>query len=96
MSARVAEVAGRLTGLAHSLFHRLGRKIEEVCLLHHLFTAPTARCFGRAQIKAVDARADAADAPAVHRLTQRSATSARRPHDRIGQATPFIRDGRKS
>lgn len=92
-SALVAELDGRLVGLAHYLFHRHAWKIEEVCYLQDLFTAPEARGLGlgRALIEAVYARADAAGAPAVYWLTQDFNTTARQLYDRIGQVTPFIR-----
>jgi len=38
--ALVAEDAGRLLGLAHFLFHRSTTRIEPVCYLQDLFTAP--------------------------------------------------------
>lgn len=79
-------------------FHRHARKIEEVCYLQNLHTAPEARGpgIGRALIEAVHARADAAGALSVYWLTQDFTVTARQLHDRIGQVTPFIRRVRKT
>src|SRR4051812_42039040 len=41
--ALVAEQAGEVVGLAHFLFHRSTSRIEPVCYLQDLFTAPELR-----------------------------------------------------
>lgn len=94
--ALVAERDGELLGLTHYLFHRHAWKIEEVCYLQDLYTAPAARGTGvaRSLIEAVYDAADAAGAPSVYWLTQDFNTTARKLYDRIGVLTPFIRYNR--
>lgn len=96
-SGLVAELDGRLVGLAHYLFHRHGWKVENVCYLQDLYAAPEARGkgVGRALIEAVYARADAAGAPSVYWMTQEFNTTARRLYDRIGELTPFVKYQRR-
>ena len=87
----VAEAGGELLGITHYLYHRHGWKIEPVCYLQDLFTAPEARGrgVGEALIRAVYAAADAAGAPAVYWMTQEDNATARRLYDRIATLTPF-------
>lgn len=89
----VAEIDGRLVGLAHFLFHRHGWKSENVCYLQDLYTDADARGkgAGAALMQAVYAKADAAGAPSVYWLTQEFNTDARRLYDRVGKLTPFIK-----
>ncbi len=89
----VAEKGGKLVGLVHYLFHRHGWKIENVCYLQDLFTAPEVRgqSVGRALIEAVYAAADEAGSPSVYWLTQDFNAAGRRLYDRVGQLTPFIK-----
>lgn len=96
-NALVAEVDGKLVGLAHYLFHRHGWSEENTCYLQDLYTAPQARGrgLGRALIEAVYADADAAGVPSVYWLTQDFNTQARHLYDRIGAKTPFIKYARK-
>lgn len=95
-NALVAVQHGQLVGLTHYLFHRHAWKVENVCYLQDLFTAPTARGtgVGRALIEAVYAAADDAGAPSVYWLTQDFNATARALYDRIGTLTPFIRYNR--
>ncbi|AZQ69697.1 GNAT family N-acetyltransferase [Silicimonas algicola] len=95
-SGLLAEVDGRLAGLAHYLFHRHGWKVENVCYLQDLYADPEVRGqgVGRALIEAVYAEADDAGAPAVYWLTQDFNMTARRLYDRIGTVTPFIKYAR--
>ena len=88
---------GQAVGLAHYLIHRHGWKIEPVCYLQDLFTAPAARGRGvaRALIEAVYAAADAAGAPAVWWLTQEFNYRGRMLYDQVGVRTPFIRYNRR-
>lgn len=83
-------------GLVHFLFHRHCWRIENVCYIQDLFTAPEARGrgTGRALISAVYQAADAEGAPAVHWLTAETNARARALYDRIGRKTPFIRYNR--
>ncbi|WP_171207269.1 MULTISPECIES: GNAT family N-acetyltransferase [unclassified Ruegeria] len=92
-SCLVAELDGQLVGLTHFLFHRHAWKVENVCYLQDLFTAPQARGagVGRALIEAVYAEADHQGAPAVYWLTQDFNETARKLYDRVGKLTPFIR-----
>jgi GNAT superfamily N-acetyltransferase len=68
MAALVAELEGRLVGLAHMVFHRSTSVAGPVCFLQGLFVAATlhGRGIGRALIAAVYARAEAAGARRVY------------------------------
>lgn len=92
-SGLVAEYEGEVVGLAHFMFHRHGWKVENVCYLQDLFTAPhvRGRGVGRALIEAVYEKADIAGAPSVYWLTQDFNTDARKLYDRVGRLTPFIK-----
>ncbi|WP_299149955.1 GNAT family N-acetyltransferase [uncultured Tateyamaria sp.] len=94
----VAELDGRLVGLAHFLFHRHGWRVENVCYLQDLYAIPEVRGLGvgRRLIEAVYATADANAAPSVYWMTQESNTQARQLYDRIGHLTPFIKYERAS
>ena len=80
-------------GLVHYIFHAHCWRIEPVCYLQDLFTAPQARGrgVGRALIAAVYGAADARDAPSVYWMTQHFNHTARRLYDDVGQLTPFIK-----
>ncbi|WP_425070604.1 N-acetyltransferase family protein [Sagittula sp. S175] len=92
-NALVAELDGRVVGLAHYLFHRHGWKIEEVCYLQDLYADPSVRGkgIGRALIEGVYKAADDHGAPSVYWLTQEFNDTARQLYDRIGVLTPFIK-----
>ena len=96
--AVVAEREGRLTGLAHYLFHRRCWSIENVVYLQDLYVAPEARGTGtgRALIEAVYRAADAAGCSSVYWLTQDFNTRARRLYDQVAELTPFIRYQREA
>lgn len=92
-SALVAEVDGRVVGLAHYMFHRHNWKIEDVCYLQDLYADPDVRGsgVGRALIEAVYDAADQHGAPQVYWSTQEFNDVARRLYDRVGALTPFIK-----
>jgi len=92
----VAEQDGHLVGLTHYVFHRHGWKIENVCYLQDLYADPQVRGqgVGRALIEAVYAAADAAGAPAVYWMTDKSNATARQLYDRIANLTPFLKYNR--
>lgn len=89
----VAEGPEGLVGLAHLVFHGHGWRLERVCYLQDLFTAPAARGrgVGEALIRAAYAEADRRGAPYVYWLTEETNATARRLYDRVGRHTPFTR-----
>ncbi|SHJ90700.1 Ribosomal protein S18 acetylase RimI [Shimia gijangensis] len=89
----VAELNGQMIGLTHYLFHRHAWKVENICYLQDLYSAPEARGtgVGRALIEAVYAAADDSGAGGVYWLTQDFNETARKLYDRLGKLTPFIR-----
>ncbi len=93
----VAERAGKLTGLAHYLFHRSTWSVENICYLNDLFVDPRGRRSGVARrlIEAVYDAADAAGAPKVYWLTHESNAAARLLYDQVAQYGGFIRYTRR-
>jgi GNAT superfamily N-acetyltransferase len=94
----IAEVDGRLVGLAHFVWHQHGWRTDDVCYLQDLYADPSVRGqgVGRALIEGVYAAADAAGAPTVYWMTQDFNHTARQLYDRIGVKTPFIKYSRPS
>ncbi len=92
-NAHVADQAGTLVGLVHFIFHPHNWRIENVCYLQDLFTAPKTRGqgFGRALIQSVYDVADKNGTPSVYWLTQDFNKTARLLYDRIATQTPFIK-----
>lgn len=90
--ALVAEHAGRLLGLAHFLFHRSTTRIEPVCYLQDLFTAPEARGrgVGRALVEGVYARARDAGASRVYWQTRADNAAARGLYDQVASHDGFV------
>ena len=90
--ALVAEQAGALTGLVHFLFHRSTSRIEPVCYLQDLFTAPQqrGRGVGRALIEGVYARARDAGASRVYWQTRDSNAAGRMLYDKVARHHGFI------
>ena len=90
--ALVAEDAGAVVGLVHYLFHRSTSRIEPVCYLQDLFTAPElrGRGVGRALIEGVYARARDAGASRVYWQTRENNAAGRRLYDRVARHHGFI------
>ncbi len=90
--ALVADVDGALLGLVHYLFHRSTVRIELVCYLQDLFTAPEARGqgIGRALIQGVYERAQAAGLTRVYWQTQDSNVPGRLLYDKVAAHHGFI------
>jgi GNAT superfamily N-acetyltransferase len=90
--AMVAEVDGRLVGLAHYLFHRSTIAIEPSCYLQDLFTAETARRkgVGRMLIEAVYAQARLEGVVNVYWRTHASNVTARRLYDSVAENSGFL------
>jgi GNAT superfamily N-acetyltransferase len=88
----VAENEGRLVGLAHFLFHRSTTMIAPICYLQDLFTSAEARGrgVGRALIRAVYDRAEAAGATRVYWQTHETNRTARTLYDRVAEHAGFI------
>lgn len=94
MHALVAQSdGGELLGLVHYLFHHSTNRIEPVCYLQDLFTAPAARGrgIGRALIEAVYAAAREAGAKRVYWHTQDSNTTARLLYNSLATHTGSLR-----
>ena len=90
--ALVAEVDGRVAGLAHYLFHRSTTKVEPVCYLQDLFTLPglRGRGLGRALIEEVYAQAQLVRSPRVYWQTQVSNQAGRALYDKVAKHLGFI------
>jgi GNAT superfamily N-acetyltransferase len=92
MHARVAEISGRIVGLAHFLYHRSTTQIKPTCYLSDLFTVDTVRGrgVGAALIGAVYEHAKLAGSPRVYWQTHETNTTARRLYDRLAERSGFI------
>jgi len=92
LRALVAELDGRVAGLAHYLFHRSTIDIEPVCYLQDLFTAAALRGHGvgRALIEAVAERARDAGVSRLYWHTHETNASARALYDQLAERSGFI------
>ena len=90
--ALVAELDGRLVGLAHYLYHRSTSRLTDVCYLQDLFTNQAVRGqgIGRALIAAVYAQAGEAGSSRVYWTTQESNRPGRLLYDKVAEHTGFI------
>lgn len=88
----VAELDGRLLGLAHYMFHRSTITIEPTCYLQDLFTAEAARGkgVGRGLIEAVYEQARLAGVVNVYWRTHASNATARRLYDSVAVDSGFV------
>ena len=90
--ALVAELDGRLVGLAHYLLHRSTILLAPICYLQDLFTAPDMRRKGvaRALIEAVYRRAGQLGSARVYWQTHESNVLAQRLYDQLAERSGFI------
>jgi GNAT superfamily N-acetyltransferase len=84
----VAELDGRVVGLAHYLFHRATTMVPDNCLLHDLYTVPEARGHGvaRALIEAVYEAAAAAGSIRVYWQTHHTNSRGRALYDTVAES----------
>ena len=90
--AFVAELDGRLVGLAHYILHRSTILLTPICYLQDLFTAPDRRRTGvaRALIEAVYRRAQQLGSARVYWQTHETNLVAQRLYDRVAERSGFI------
>jgi GNAT superfamily N-acetyltransferase len=87
-----AYLEGKLTGIAHYVFHRSTWSVGGYCYLQDLFVAETARGLGlgRALIEAVYEEARKAGVSRVYWLTHEGNAAARALYDRVAENAGFI------
>jgi GNAT superfamily N-acetyltransferase len=88
----VAERDGKLVGLCHYLYHRSTSRLNPVCYLQDLFTAPDYRGhgIGRALIERVHDIAREAGSTRVYWLTHTTNTPGRTLYDKVAKNLGFI------
>jgi GNAT superfamily N-acetyltransferase len=88
----VAECDGRITGIAHYIFHRNTTMLGPTCYLQDLFTSEQMRGqgVGRALITAVYDRARLAGSLRVYWQTHETNTAAQQLYDRVAKRSGFI------
>jgi len=92
-NALIAIQEGIAVGLVHFIYHPHNWRIEDVCYLQDLYTAPSARGTGVARdlITEVYKAADSNGTPSVYWLTQDFNKTARKLYDKMADLTPFIK-----
>ena len=92
MFGLVAELDGRIVGIAHAVVHRSTWAIAPYVYLNDLFVAPDVRGSGagRALIEAIYVRADAMGAERVYWLTHESNALARKLYDTLAVNDGFL------
>ncbi len=90
--ALVAEMDGKLAGIAHYLFHRSTSSIQPVCYLQDLFTSGDLRGkgIGRALIDGVHMKAKQAGSSRFYWLTHETNETARILYDNVAERSGFI------
>lgn len=90
--ALVAELDGRLVGLAHYLFHRSTTRVELNCYLQDLFAVAELRGhgIGRALIEECLRRAQLAGSKSIYWQTHETNQVARRLYDSVAERSGFI------
>lgn len=90
--ALVTELRGELIGLAHYVFHRSMIRVENVCYLSDLYTAPEMRGkgIGRALIEGVCERASRSGVSRVYWQTHKSNLAGRRLYDLVARHEGFL------
>ncbi|WP_046155370.1 GNAT family N-acetyltransferase [Chromobacterium vaccinii] len=92
VDALVAELDGKIVGLAHTVIHRSTTRLADVCYLQDLFTAPEARGQGvaRALIDAAKQMAAAARCNRLYWQTHQTNQTARALYDKVAEHQGFI------
>jgi GNAT superfamily N-acetyltransferase len=90
--AIVAEIEGKLIGLAHYLFHRSTTATLPVCYLQDLFTAREFRGkgIGRALIEDVYQKATQAGSTRLYWLTHETNETAMKLYDKVAERSGFV------
>jgi GNAT superfamily N-acetyltransferase len=90
--ALVAECDGQLIGIVHYLFHRSTTRLNHVCYLQDLFTAPEqrGRGVGRRLIQAVYEAAQSANSSRVYWTTHTTNEAGRALYDKVAKHLGFI------
>ncbi len=92
MRALVAEVDGKLIGLAHYLFHRNTAMIGPACYLQDLFTEEKSRGMGvgRALINAIYEQAELSGSTRVYWQTHETNLVAMKLYDKVAERSGFV------
>jgi GNAT superfamily N-acetyltransferase len=92
VNAFVAELDGRIVGIAHFVFHRSTSRLADVCYLQDLFTEEACRGqgVGRALIQLVLDTAKTAGSSRVYWTTQATNVAGRALYDKMADHRGFI------